>query len=125
MARSQYIAIYVDSNKKVVLLTTRSKGHGQLTKEHPFCYGWVLQLDYEDPDSLNLILLVDSSKGVRKTYVSEDRVVKDSCGLESFKVPIEGSNNFITTLRPYIEGHVTLREASPSPMKIALKKATN
>ena len=106
-------------------MITRNKGHGQFTKEHPFCYGRVLQLDNEDLKSLNLILLVDSSKGVRKTYVSEDRVIKDSCGLESFKVTIEGSNNFITTLRPYIQVHVTLREASPSPMKIALKKATN
>ena len=30
---------YVDSNKKVVLLTTRNKGRGQLTKDRPFNYG--------------------------------------------------------------------------------------
>ena len=116
---------YVDSNKKVVLLTTRSKGHGQLTKEHPFFCGRVLRLDYEDLHSLNLILLVDCSKGVRKMYVFEDRLVKDSCGPESFKVTIEASYNLITTLRPYIEGHMTLREVSPSPVKIALKKVAN
>ena len=34
---------YVDSNKKVVLLTTRDKGRGQLTKERTFSYGRVLR----------------------------------------------------------------------------------
>ena len=29
---------YVDSNKKVMLLTACNKGHDQLTKEHPFSY---------------------------------------------------------------------------------------
>ena len=66
------IAIYVDSNKKLVLLIARNKVHGQLTKEHPFFCGRVLRLDYEDLHSLNLILLVDFSQGVRKMYVFED-----------------------------------------------------
>ena len=58
-------------------------------------------------------------------YVSEDRLVKDSCGPESFKVSIETSNNLITTLRPYIQGHVTLREPSPSPIMVAPRKVAN
>ena len=48
--------------------------------------GRVLRLNYEDPNSLNLILLVECSKGVGKMYVSENRMVKDSCGPESSKV---------------------------------------
>ena len=39
---------YVDSNKKVALLTARTKGRGQLIKDRPFSYGRILQLDYED-----------------------------------------------------------------------------
>ena len=42
---------YVDSNKKVVLLTSQNKGHRQLEKEQPFGYGRILRLDYEDLDS--------------------------------------------------------------------------
>ena len=30
---------YIDSNKKVVLVTARNKGSGQIGKEHPFMYG--------------------------------------------------------------------------------------
>ena len=60
---------YVDSNKKIVLLTTHNKGRGQLTKDRPFSYGRILQLDYEDPYSENL---VECSKGVQKMWVSED-----------------------------------------------------
>ena len=43
-------------------------------------YGCVVRLDYKDPNSLNLIRLVDCSKGVRTMYVSEDRLVKESYG---------------------------------------------
>ena len=89
---------YVEWNKKVILLIARNKGRGQLTKECLFSYGGVLRLDYEDPESLNLILSVDCSKGVHKMYVSEDRLVKESCDLESFKGAIETSNNLIPTL---------------------------
>ena len=56
---------YVDSNKvEAVLLTTQNKGCGKLEKEQPFGFGRILRLDYEDPSSQNLILLVDCSKGV-------------------------------------------------------------
>ena len=111
---------YVDSNKvEAVLLTTQNKGCGKLEKEQPFGFGRILRLDYEDPSSQNLILLVNCSKGVRKMFLSEDRLVKYSCGPESFKVAIETANNLITTLRPYIQGHVSLKEASPSPIKVA------
>ena len=48
-------------------------------------------------------------------YVSEDQLVKESRGLKSFKFAIETTDNLITTVRPYIQGHVNLREASPSP----------
>ena len=116
---------YVNSNKKVVLLIARAQGEGQLVSDCPFSYGRVLRLDYEDPNSLNLILLVECSKGVRKMYVSEDQLVKDSSGPESFKVAIETSNNLITTLRLYIQGHVTLREPSPSLVKVAPRKVAN
>ena len=39
---------YIDSNKKVVLVMARNKGSGQIGKERPFMYGWLLRLDYED-----------------------------------------------------------------------------
>ena len=41
---------------------------------------------------------------------------------KSFKVAIETSNNLIPTLHPYIQGHISLREASSSSVKVAPKK---
>ena len=38
---------YIDSNKKVVLVTARNKGSGQIGKERTFMYGRLLRLDYE------------------------------------------------------------------------------
>ena len=45
-------------------------------------YGRVLRLDYEDVDSVNLLAMIDYSKGVRKVFLSEDRLVKRCCGRE-------------------------------------------
>ena len=56
-------------------------------------------------------------------WVSENLLVKDSCGSESFRLEIVFTNNLITTLWPYIQGHVSLRDRSPSPKKVAPKKA--
>ena len=112
---------YVDLKKKVLLLTVKKKGEGQLNKERPFSYGRMLCFDYKDLDSLNLIILVDCSKGVQKMFLFEDQLVKDSSDPESFKVAIKTSKNLITTLGPYIQGHITLRDVSPSPMKAPQK----
>ena len=114
---------YVDSKKKVVLLVTRVAGRGILAQERPFAYGKILRLDYEDEDTTNLIVLVNCSKGVRKMLVSEDYLLKDSCGPESFRNAIETGSNLITTLRPYIQGHVNLKAASLSPIKAPSKKS--
>ena len=65
-------------------------------------YGHILRLDYEDSDSVNLLVMIDCSKGVRKVYMSEYRLVMKSCGPESFKLDLESSQNLIVTLRPYI-----------------------
>ena len=51
-------------------------------------YGCILRLDNEDSNSLNLIMMVDCSKRVRKMFLSEDRLVKESCGPESFKLTL-------------------------------------
>ena len=109
---------YVDSKKKVVLYTTKKKGEGQLENETAFMYGCILRFDYEDLDSANILVMIECSKGVRKVYLSEDRLVKESCGPESFKKDLQSSQNLIVTLRPYIQGHVTLREPFPSLVKV-------
>ena len=54
-------------------------------------------------------------------FLSEDELVKESCGPESFKLALETSQDLIIALRPYIQGHITLRDASPSPIKAPKK----
>ena len=71
---------YVDLKKKVVLYTAKKKGDGKLDKGRPFMYGCILRLHYEDSNSLNLIVMVDCSKGVCKMFLSKDQLVKESCG---------------------------------------------
>ena len=116
---------FVDTKKKVLLYTAKMKGDGQLERDTTFMYGRILRLDYEDSDSVNLELaMIDYSKGVRKVYLSEDHLVKKSCGPETFKIDLDNSLNLIVTLRPYIQGHKRLRDASPSPVKAPKKVST-
>ena len=61
--------------------------------------------------------MIDCSKGVHKVFLSEDHLVKKSCGPETFKIDLKDSLNLIVTFRPYIQGHKILRNGSPSPAK--------
>ena len=55
-------------------------------------------------------------------YLSEDRLVKKSSGPETFKIDLDNSLNLIVTLRTYIQGQKSLRDASPSgPIKAPKK----
>ena len=68
----QWTMQYIDSSKKVVLITSRNKSQGQVAKERPpFGYDWILRLDYEDPDLDNLVILVEFTKGLCKVWVRE------------------------------------------------------
>ena len=49
---------YVDSKKKVVLYTAKKKSDSQLEKYTTFIYGRILRLDYEDSDSLNILVMI-------------------------------------------------------------------
>ena len=112
---------YVDTKKKVVLYTAKKKGDGQLERDTPFMYGCILCLDYEDLDLVNLLAMIDCSKGVCKVYLLDNRLVKKSCGPETFKIDLENFLNLIVTLRPYIQGHKSLRDTSPSLVKARKK----
>ena len=56
-------------------------------------------------------------------WVSEDYLVKDSYGPESFRQEVAFTNNLITSLRPYIQGHVSFKDRSPSPKKVHARPA--
>jgi hypothetical protein len=106
------------------LIVACSLGIRKLTQGRTFSYGRLLQVDYEDPDSMNMILLVDCSKGVRKIFVLEDNLVKANCGPQVLREAIEASTNLIPALRPYINGHVSLRDDPASPPKPPPKKSS-
>ena len=72
---------YIDSNKRVVLVTARNKDHDQLAKERTLSYGRLLRVDYKDPDSTTLILLVDCSKGFGKCMFRKIGWSKSRVGL--------------------------------------------
>ena len=89
LTNSQWCMQYVDSKKKVVFYTAKKKGDGQLDKDKPFMYDRILRIDYEDSNSLNILVMIDCSKGVRKLLLSEDQIVKKFCGPEPFKLDLE------------------------------------
>ena len=106
-----------------MLYSAKKKGDDQLQKDTTFMYGRILRFDYEDEDSTNIVVMIDCAKGVHKVVLSEDRLVKESRGPESFQKNLESSQNLIVSLRPYIEGHLTVRVPSPSLVKAQNKIA--
>ena len=122
LTEKEWCMQYMSQKKKVVLYTARKKGNDQLDKETPFMYGRILRFDYEDEDSTNILVMIDCARGVRKVYLSEDLLLKESCGPESFRKDLQSSQNLIVTLRPYIQGHMSPREPSLSPVKVTKKR---
>ena len=92
-----------------MLYTAKKKGDSQLEKEPSFMYGRILHFDYEDMDSESILVMIDCARGVRKVFLSEDRLVKESCGPESFRKDLESSQNlWLTTIGLLENSHMSI-----------------
>ena len=63
----------------ILLIFAKSEGKGKLEKGKMFTYGRLRNVDYEDSESSNLILDVQSISGKRQVVVHENNLVVDCC----------------------------------------------
>ena len=76
-----------------------------------FTYGKLHNLKYEDNDSTNLLLDVESLGGNRRVRVDEGNLVVDRCHPKILCKHVQTKNNLIIALRPYVIGELMIREA--------------
>ena len=69
----------------------------------------------EDNDSSNILFDIDSSVGMRRVWIDEQKFITDSCHPKALKKDVQTANNFIVALRPYIKGELIVTQATAPP----------
>ena len=80
-----------------------------------FTYGRLRNVDYEDSESSNLILDVQSTIGKRRIVVDENNLVVDCCTPKVLRKDIQTKNNLIVAL-PHVIGELMVAQAE-TPQK--------
>ena len=108
---------YSEENGVLLLIFATSKGKGKLEKGKMFTYGRLHNVDYEDSESSNLLLDVQSIAGMRRVVVDENNLVTYYRTPKVLRKDIQTKNNLIVALRPYVIGELMLAQAMTSQKK--------
>ena len=108
---------YSEENGVLLLIFATSEGKGKLEKGKMFTYGRLRNVDYEDSESSNLLLDVQSTTGKRRVVVDENNLVTDCCTPKVLRKDIQTKNNLIVALRPYVIGELMVAQAETPKKK--------
>ena len=75
----EWSLVYVEEDGVLLLIFSESEGKGKLQLGKTFTYGKVRNIEYEDSDSSNIFLDVESSGGTRRVLVEEGNLVVECC----------------------------------------------
>ena len=107
----EWIVDYSEENGVLLLIMAKSERKGKLEKGKMFTYGRMRNVDYEDSQSNNLILDVQSTAGKRWVVVDETNVVEYCYTPKVLRKDIQTKNNLIVALRPYLIGELMVAQA--------------
>jgi hypothetical protein len=80
MTQFEWSLCYQEQVSRLILILGKVTGDGVIKSDlHVFSYGRVLRLDYEDDNSLNLIMKLETSKGKRNITLSMGKLVLTFC----------------------------------------------
>ena len=82
-----------------------------------FTYGRMRNVDYEDSESNNLNLDVQSTTGKRGVVVDETKLVVDWCSPKVLRKDIQTKNNLIVALCPYLSAELMVAQAETPKKK--------
>ena len=108
---------YSEENGVLLLIMAKSEGKGKLEQGKMFTYGRMRNVDYEDSESNNLILDVQTTAGKRRVVVDENNLVVDCCTPKVLRNDIKTKNNLIVALRPYLSGELMVAQAETPKKK--------
>ena len=113
----EWSLVYSEENGVLLLIFAKSEGKGKLEQGKMFTYGRLRNVDYEDSESSNLLLDVESSGGIRRVLVDENNLVLECCNPKVLRKDIQTKNNLIVALRPYVTGELMVAQAETPPKK--------
>ena len=102
---------YQEESRTLLLSLGKTDGPGVLKGGHVFSYGKVRRVDYQDEETANYIVSVETSKGERVLLLSESNLVLASCKPLELRHILSESENIIIALQPFISGHASFAES--------------
>ena len=109
--------VYSEENGVLLLIFANSEGKGKLESRKMFTYGRLRNVDYEDSESSNLLLDVESLGGIRRVLVDENNLVPEWCSPKVLRKDLQTKNNLIVGLRSYVTRELMVEQAKTSPKK--------
>ena len=113
----EWSLVYSEENGVLLLIFAKSEGKGKLEQGKMFTYGRLRNVDYEDSESSNLLLDVETSRGIRRVLVQENNLLLECCNPKVLRKDIQTKNNLIVALRPYVTGELMVAQAETPPKK--------
>jgi hypothetical protein len=110
MTQFEWSLHYQEQASRLILILGKVTRDGVIKSGHVFSYGRVLLVDYEDDNSPNLIMKLETSKGERNINLSEGKLVLTSCGPPELGRMLSKSDNIIRTLHPFVSGQAAFEE---------------
>ena len=98
--------VYSEENGVLLLIFAKSEGKGKLEQGKMFTYARLRNVDYEDSESSNILLDVQTTAGLRWVVVDENNLVRECCSPKVLTKDIQTKNNLIVALRPYVIGEL-------------------
>ena len=113
----EWSLLYVEEDGVLLLIFVKSEGKGKLELGKTFTYDKLRNVEYEDNDSLNLIIDVEILGGTRRVLVDEGNLVFECCSPKILQKDIQTKNNPIVALHPYVTGELMIIEVETPPKK--------
>jgi hypothetical protein len=110
MTQFEWSLRYQEQASRFILILGMVMGDGVIKSDHVFSYGRVFRVDYEDDNSPNLIMKLETSKDERNITLSEGKLVLTSCEPLELGRMLSKSDNIIRTLHPFMSGHVAFED---------------
>ena len=111
MSDFEWTFLYEESERRLLLVLGKNPGRGVIEGGRQFPYGKVVQVDYQDEDSMNLLVHTETSKGDRVLVLSETQLIVKKCmPLELARILGE-TKNIIVALKPFIAGEAVFEES--------------
>ena len=107
--------VYIEEDGILLVIFAKAEGKGKMDLSKSFTYNPLRNVEYEDCDSTNLLLDVESSSGIRRVLVDEVNLVGECCSPKMLRKDTQMKHNLIVALHAYVIGELMVTNATTPP----------